>query len=293
VNKLVALAIVAAATPAVADPCDVRIKHAPEHVRDAVASWVFHESHCGAPLEVRIVDTHEGLYVFARDTNGRVRERQVPDAQSAGVLIASWAAADAPAPEPPSMSIELSYVPADRAPAVRRRVPAAKTFAMHGVVNHNTRGARWELDLRDRGAVTFGLAASIGHDGHIDYENRGHDVLDYVDMKAMGQLAVVGEAGALRLQWSAALGAHVTYLQGTNYFTGAPMPEVSRFSAVSTSPAIESAAALGVRVAPQWYVEAGALVTVLTQKYWAQPANTEIEARGLEAMLFLGTRYAR
>jgi hypothetical protein len=263
-------------------------------VRDAVSAWVFHESHCGAPLEVRIVETREGLYVFARDTDGRVRERVVPDAQSAGVLIASWAAADAPAQEPPSMAIELSYLPAaDRAPVVTRHAPPAKTFAMHGVVNHNTRGARWELDLRQRGALRLGLAASIGHDGHVDYENRGHDVLEYVDMKAMGQLAVVGEAGAVRLQWSAALGAHVTYLQGTNYFTDAPMPEVSRFNAVSTSPAVETAAALGVRVSPQWYLEVGALVAVLTQKYWARPANTEIEARGLEALFFTGVRYAR
>jgi hypothetical protein len=301
VNKLVALAIVAAVSPAAAEPCDVRIRFAPDDVGATVASWLRDEERCGAPLEVRIVSTPEGLYVFARDANGRVRERVVPDAQSAGVLIASWAAADAPAAPPARVPAAPGFVspseslPVDRVDvrSVARERRSEKTLAVHAMVNDQMRGIRGELDIAKRGALIGGAVLSIAHDGHTDWENRGHDVLDYVDIKAMAQLGIAGEESWVRGQASVAAGVLVTYLKSTNYFTDAPMPVVTRFDALSASPALDVTASLGARLAPRWYLEAGVLVTVLTQSYWSPLANTEIESRGLEALLFTGLRYAR
>ena len=73
--------------------CSVTIMRAPEQVRATVEQWLAKET-CTLALQVRIVPTEGGLYLLATDEHGRVRERIVPDAASAGVLIASWAADD-------------------------------------------------------------------------------------------------------------------------------------------------------------------------------------------------------
>jgi hypothetical protein len=92
--RLAGLLVLAVSAPAAAAPCSVTISRAPEGVREVVDHWVGAEPHCTAALEVRIVETAGGLYVIARDDRGRLRDRVVPDAQTAGVLIASWAADD-------------------------------------------------------------------------------------------------------------------------------------------------------------------------------------------------------
>jgi len=104
------LAVVLAASTAAAQPrppCAVTIARAPDAVRTVIEQFVAAEASCSVKLEVRVVPTEGGLYLLARDDSGRVRERVVPDAQSAGVLVASWVAADsntapvvAPAPLP-------------------------------------------------------------------------------------------------------------------------------------------------------------------------------------------------
>src|SRR5262245_60783497 len=90
----------AAAQPGV---CHVSIVRAPDAVREVVEGWVRAEPRCTGELEVRIVPTDGGYYLFARDGQGRIRERTVPDPQSAGVLVASWAADDALPMAPPAL----------------------------------------------------------------------------------------------------------------------------------------------------------------------------------------------
>ncbi|HUS26877.1 MAG TPA: hypothetical protein VMZ53_00155 [Kofleriaceae bacterium] len=105
------MGILGAARVADASPCSVNIARAPDGVRDVVAKWVLAEHDCGPALEVRIVETPDGLYVLARDEAGRTHERVVPDAQTAGVLVASWAAASGGESSAvrAEMSIELSW----------------------------------------------------------------------------------------------------------------------------------------------------------------------------------------
>jgi len=127
--RLAALAVVLGSTlatvPAMADPCTVTIARAPDTVRAVIDHWVAAEPRCGTALEVQIVETTAGLHVSARDDRGREHDRVVPDAQTAGVLIASWAADDtvtlqAPAHvtiAPPSMASVLGSEAHSEAPA--------------------------------------------------------------------------------------------------------------------------------------------------------------------------------
>jgi len=63
-------------------------------VRAVVDQWVRAEPACRVALEARIIPTDGGFYLVVLDERGQVRERIVPDATSAAVLIASWAADD-------------------------------------------------------------------------------------------------------------------------------------------------------------------------------------------------------
>ncbi|HSR99994.1 MAG TPA: hypothetical protein VLM79_23225 [Kofleriaceae bacterium] len=94
-----------AGPPEVAAPgtCEVTIVHAPDDVRSEIGSWVAREPFCRVALEVRAIPTEGGFYLLARDSSGLLHERLVPDAQAAGVLVASWVADDAlePPPLPP------------------------------------------------------------------------------------------------------------------------------------------------------------------------------------------------
>src|SRR5215468_4431933 len=84
-----------------ASPCAVTIVRAPEEVRRVIEAWVRKETACRIALDVRAVPTDGGLYLLARDSAGRLHERIVPDAQAAGVLVASWVANDSLEPVPP------------------------------------------------------------------------------------------------------------------------------------------------------------------------------------------------
>src|SRR5258705_9803430 len=110
----------AAAQPGV---CNVSIVRAPDAVREVVEGWVRAEPRCSGELEVRIVPTDGGYYLFARDGAGRIRERVVPDPQSAGVLIASWAAADSIVSEAPPLVDPMVAAPTRQMPpsAIERR----------------------------------------------------------------------------------------------------------------------------------------------------------------------------
>ncbi len=86
--------------------CEVAVVRAPDDAR-ATIEQILASEHCTTSLQVRVIPTTGGLYLIATDDHGRVRERVVPDATSAGVLIASWSADDGvagsiapPAPSP-------------------------------------------------------------------------------------------------------------------------------------------------------------------------------------------------
>lgn len=85
--------------------CRVVVTLAPDDVRAEIEAWVGAEPRCVRELEVRVVPTEDGLYLSATDARGRVRERIVPDAQSAAVLVVSWMADDTLGPRLPVRSL--------------------------------------------------------------------------------------------------------------------------------------------------------------------------------------------
>jgi len=82
-------------------PCAVTIVRAPDDARREIEDWVAREVSCRIALDVRVIPTDGGLYLLARESTGKLHERLVPDAQSAGVLVASWIANDSLEPPPP------------------------------------------------------------------------------------------------------------------------------------------------------------------------------------------------
>lgn len=183
-------AIVAAATPAVAQPvtsptaCSVDLVRAPEDVRALVERSLADARHCSVALEVRIVQTKDGLYIMARDDRGTVRDRVVPDAQTAAALIASWADDGQPAPIatidfhadvriapmqdiaalPPSAPglVPAATLADDGAPRERSRPHHwVSEFLLFGGGVSAFRGLRGEIDVIHRASWTAGISATI------------------------------------------------------------------------------------------------------------------------------------
>jgi hypothetical protein len=185
------------AAPAAAQPvthpdgCGVTIALSPADARAVIEEWIRAEPACGIPLEVRVVPTDGGLYVQARDDRGGIRERVVPDAQSAGVLVASWMAAaalrppgaspnapattlpSAPPPEPQATQIDVNVdyvrVEDDDEPWAPVRPPRSLALVMFSNTSGaTTTGLRGELDVFTFGKWTLGAAASIQRSRIID-----------------------------------------------------------------------------------------------------------------------------
>jgi hypothetical protein len=175
--RIVVMLSLLVATRAYAQPddCEVKIAHAPDDVREAIEQWLTGES-CTVPLEVRVVPTEGGLYLLARDRHGRTRERIVPDAQAAGVLVASWAADDSMGPQrvppetPESQQSPPSMLPArpqlddiDRGAEAESR-QRGNTWIELALLKSRDLGARVAVDLVQRGRWTFGAAGSLSKD---------------------------------------------------------------------------------------------------------------------------------
>ncbi len=165
----VLLAATTASGTAEAQVCSVAIPRAPEEVRIEIETWVRAEPRCSVELEIRVVPTEGGYYLLARDRQGRVRERIVPNAQSAGVLVASWVADDSVIQEldvpPPSVQL-VPAGPGERfevmppgavAPVVTRPAPSRwVTVGGLAQLGDQARGLRVDADLATYGNWTFG-----------------------------------------------------------------------------------------------------------------------------------------
>jgi len=249
--------LVAAGSVASAEPCAVTLVISPPSVRDVVAKWVQAEPRCAVALEVRIVPTDGGFYVHARDARGRVRERIVPDGQTAAVLITSWAADDTIAPgttrdavddlawsppkvrgpEPGVLIDNLVYTPPPtivapvaakpevavqgEPPPVRERI-AGRTFRLAAMVGTNDDdahhwGARGELDLALRGRWHLGAALSFAHTEYPIYRDVDTGDLQSSQLSATGYASTVLSLGPLEVRALGGVGFVGTYMNGVLY----------------------------------------------------------------------------
>jgi hypothetical protein len=265
-----------------ASPCAVTIVRAPDEVRHVIEAWVRNEAACRIALDVRVVPTDGGLYLVARDSAGRLHERIVPDAQAAGVLVASWVANDSVEPLPaapklpafvalpvsPGMSPPIDDSPPSpacgtRGCAVEQRNDRTWAVGVTALPN-DVSGVRvrGELDVLHAGpfAVTFAVAgahtkivepANFYSTGPMSTHNRG-------DLRALvGISATLRQADvSLRLQGAAGL------------------VWVHSFGSVNSNPGnwasapLEASVVLGYRVSRGWAVGVGPVLTwYLAPKY--------------------------
>ncbi|MBL8621302.1 MAG: hypothetical protein JNK64_08365 [Myxococcales bacterium] len=232
-------------------PCAIEIARAPDDARAAIARWVAEEPRCGAPLTVRVVPTADGLYVLAEAADGRTFERVVPDAEAAGVLVASWAA-------------RVDERPAAGAPVA---APAVAPFAAPSAAGEPVDGGPVEAVPTDawRGRW-IEVAASVAE-------------YDTVGVMASGRLALAGSG-----RWSVGLAADLR-VASVPAITDTAMPD--RRAMVEATAAIQGAWTLH---AAAWRVRAELDLGFGGQRVYRWDAVNQVRA-GLEVGRHLGGRW--
>jgi hypothetical protein len=330
-HALSLLLCVALVAPATAQPvtqpsrCEVTIARAPDAVRVVIESWVRSEPRCSTSLELRIVATTGGLYLLARDSNGRTRERVVPDADSAGALVASWMADDTIEPTARRNSGDARdgrSIDADRAPATgsmggRVEAPPASV--------HVTPPRRIEtrvLGSPERSPAAAGDPAVVG--GSLRWLTLG----GMVQLHGGGAFGARGELDVMmRGRWRFAVGLTASGanlpIQGNGYLETRDIRAIASLARVSTFgrwelrvaagaglvhtsvngeidsdplgasgafPAAEISALFARRFGTAWAIAAGPVVTWYSQSYEMFGGIT-IHRRDMELMAFAGLRH--
>ncbi len=316
-RNVIYLAALVAAAPAAADPgpgtepgaCQVTIARAPDDVRQVVETWVHSEPQCSIALEVRIVPTDGGLYLLAQDEQGRIRDRIVPDAQTAGVLVASWIADDnappppAPAPDPfatrapaPITAAESinppGMVPIAIVTGASGGTPSRDKWLALGALAPLTGtsgvGLRGELDVWRRGAWTFGAAASYTESSMDLYTSTGWGSMGATDLK---MIAYVGRPWRFgRWQLRPAMGIGFIYAEGTGYVSD---PATS-IDVDGTFPTAEGSLVISRDLGKQWAAYGGPLATIIAQRfdepYYTSTPMTVLR-NDIDFALFAGVRH--
>ena len=298
-----------AATPAFthAEPtCAVSIVRAPDDVRVAVESWLAKEV-CTTPLTVRIIETDGGYYIYAVDDHGRVQERTVPDAQSAGVLIASWTADDGivkPEPAPPAAAREpvVSHEPIPQVttptataltlvdhPPATHVAPSASTryLTLAGGAGGSNRGAGVRVELE---VLRTGSFAAVVHLAYGNSHMTATDGVTAYNASFDDLTAMVG----LHYTWRFASAWHVRAGFAVGVMaTEMTLDESGSGLALQTSTAVsEGSLMVGYTLSDRWEVEIGPVAT-LANEHWhlSDQMETLVRAPG-SIVVFAGVRRA-
>jgi hypothetical protein len=298
-RSLVFAGLMIAATPAFthADPtCAVSIVRAPDDVRTVVESWLAKEQ-CATPLTVRIIETDGGYYIYAVDDRGAIRERVVPDAQSAGVLIASWTADDGIVRIEPVAAVvhdepvaETSTTTpttlVDHLPAVKR-VPSTRWVTLAGGAggSNGTRGIRGELEFVHAGAFSLDLQLAYGAADMLASDNYQTYFSHFDDLSALIGLHYTWR---FHRDWHVragfAVGIMTTQMTLTSTNTSfASNPQLA--TAVS-----EASLMFGHSLGDRWELEIGPVAT-LANEDWQMSAQMETLVRAPGSVVgFVGLR---
>lgn len=290
------------ATPAFthAEPtCAVSIVRAPDDVRTVVESWLAKEQ-CATPLTVRIIATDGGYYIYAVDDRGGIRERVVPDAQSAGVLIASWTADDGIVtidPVPPIAPV-VHDEPASEKTAtqpttlVDQLPPAKQTSSTHWVTfaggaggSNSARGIRGELEMVRAGSFSLDLQLAYGASDMLASDSYQTYSAHFDDLDAMVGLHYTWR---FRRDWHLragfAVGIMTTQMTLTSTNTSvASNPQLA--TAVS-----EASLMFGHSLGDRWELEIGPVATLANEDWhMSDQMETLIRAPG-SVVVFAGLR---
>jgi hypothetical protein len=289
--------------------CRVTIARAPDDVRATVEAWVRSEPQCSVALEIRVVPTEGGLYLLAQDERGRMRERIVPDAQTAGVLVASWIADDnAPQPQPlvepvqappptstisPEWPTNESLAPPGLAPATItaaattpvRRSRWLSVGALFPLSPDSGLGLRVDADLFRRGRWTLGAAVSAGAAEQHLFTSNGGGELDSTDYKLMAVAARTTQTGRWHLR--PALGVGLIRSEGL-------ANDGTMYLVSGTFPTAEASFMLSRELGKNWAVYMAPTATLIVQEYTIHESSWGWRTlhRGLvDLALFSGVRH--
>ena len=295
-TRSLALALFLAAAPAAAQPdrCSVEVVRAPEDVRARIDDWLARGQRCGVALEVRVVPTEGGLYVFARDDRGGVRDRLVPDAETASALIASWADPGQPAPVVPvavDVHTEVDLRPiSDPAPVVtvvtddHDRPPTHMYITQLVTFGNGHGGVRLSGDFAR--APDWRLGVAVGYD-HI-YRVAGtfmvNESLALSDVYATAYIA----RPVIRGGWEMlpAVGVGISHVGVSDSLHG----ETDQYQSWGvTSPIAEASLSVSYQIVGSFGATLGAVTTVYGQRY--ETTFDSLRSRIVDATLFGGVRF--
>jgi hypothetical protein len=304
-------AIVAVASPAFAQPvtspslCSVDLVRAPEDVRNLVERSLVDARHCSVALEVRVVPTADGLYIMARDDRGSVRDRVVPDAQTAAALIASWADDGQPAP---IATIDFhTYVriePIAAVPGAPGLVPAAQLdddaaqrdhrphhwlsqYLMFGGGDSAVHGLRLEADLLHHEGWTAGVSGTLASSRYSGMT--APEQLDISDLGATVYLAHPFHPGGWEVQPAVGLG--FVYTRAFDFFApprsvaDPPMP----YTYSKVSPIAEASLVAAHTLVGRLSAAIGVIVTAYGQHF--DGTSPELQDRSFDAVAVGGFRF--
>ena len=326
--RLLAVTAVLAAVPAAAQPvirpepraetCSVTFVRAPEDVRYVIEQWLRAEPNCVASIELRVVPTEGGYYLMAQRPDGRIHERLVPDAQSAGVLVASWVADDwtgapppraiegtpapTPAPDPPlTVIVDPTRVGAPGmtgvlaiAPAPRRAGKPGKWLSI-GVMTDaeaDSGGFRGDLELWSIGGFKLGgLLAFSEYHGGLPYDqgwDYGDLALDEITLAA--SVSRTWRYGRWELRAGAALG--MTWTDGKAFGTMSSSPQGwQEYQVEGMTPYAELSGLVTRRFFESWGVALGPIVTFTDATFVGPTSGASVTRETPQYMLFGGLRY--
>ena len=321
--------LLAASHAALAQPvtspatCAVKVLRAPDDVRQVVEAWVQAEPRCSVALDVRIIPTDGGLYLFALDERGRIRERMVPDAQSAGVLVASWVADDTmytPPPKPapahddgvdpftvrgggpnsdlttPGMT--LSSEPVDGMAKDPAKANVSKWLGLAFLTDFDGRqgGLRLDADVWTRGKYSLGAALS-STEGHMDVVSaQGAGYMTSRDIKLMATGSHTWQSGRWFGRASAGVGAVHTQvlisIDEPSFTSTYGFYQASGWTGIT-----EASLVGGAELGKNWSVSFGPMVTLYAQNlhasdtYGYMQETVEFSRRDLQLLFYTGLKY--
>ena len=309
--------LVAMTAPAAAQPepqprtCEVRFVRAPDDVRHVIESWLAAEPRCTSTIDLRVIPTDAGYYLIAQRPDGRLHERYVPDAQSAGVLVASWVADDwvaprtepgfaapggavssAPASSPstPPLYLAPSETPAITSVAAPRARHAGEPRwlslgAMFDTDDSADGGLRAELDLIAKGSLTLGVSLAWTETSmRVWGGNPG--TMRSNDVAATGYGAYTLRYGRWELRGALGLGGVYTDALGSldtgsptmGYFEGSGGGVVGTASLLST-----------LRIGERWGLTAGLTAHHIAVQFPTKTAG-DVERQDSRVFFFTGLR---
>jgi hypothetical protein len=329
--------VLAVATPAAAQPiaevdarpaCGVTFVRAPDDVRYVIEQWIRAEPRCVIGLELRVVPTEGGYYLLARRADGRLHERLVPDAQSAGVLVASWIADDgspqgapAVAPTPVPDPITTPAPPPITAPAPMPGSAAPVTAGPYigpgGVAvvaprpQAGHRPGRWltlgvqsttdgdsghffaDAELIDIGSWTLTGQIAYG-EYHEDVTGAGWDYGSFALDEYSGLVSLARTWRTGRWELTASGGVGLVWEDGKVFGSQSSVTGPSawmEYTITGMTPFAQISAHVTRRLGDRWGVELGPALTLVKQSFKSSNDGSTLEREPALLMMSGGLRY--